>query len=218
MTGRILIVSRSIEERREGRTDGCIYPLVPARRLYALGSPRGSSCVSFVDCLGALRERNTGSYYAKRVSWRELCESEKEREEERPRGGKMKKRIGSADGGRYRERDVLRKEKKERDVCPKKTERKDRDPRERRKPVPFLRNAFRLERTVLGSSLSLPIDTTYYVLSFPARGVPESSFQRVQGQDGGEGKRRAESMAISDVDGGTRESRIQEGRRHSNCN
>lgn len=64
-----------------------VYPstVVPVRRLYALGSPRGSSCVSFVDCLGALRERNTGSYYAKRVSWRELCERVREgdRREER---------------------------------------------------------------------------------------------------------------------------------------
>lgn len=56
----------------------------------AIVRPRESSWlfvrVSFVDCLGALRERNTGSYYAKRVSWRELCERAREGEREEKRG------------------------------------------------------------------------------------------------------------------------------------
>lgn len=87
--------------------------------------------------------------------------------------------------------------RKGRTKCPRKTKRKDRDPRDRRKPASFLRDAFRLERTVLGPSLSLPLDTTYYVLSSPAHKAPEPSLPHVQGRDGGGGRPRGESMAVS---------------------
>lgn len=75
------IISASLE--KNGRT--VAYPLIP----YALGNPRGSPWRHFVDRLGALRERNTGSYHAKRVPWCELRETGRKRDKrknKRPRG------------------------------------------------------------------------------------------------------------------------------------
>lgn len=77
------IISASLEKRRT-----VAYPLIPARS-YALGKPRGSPWRHFVDRLGALRERNTGSYHAKRVPWCELRETGRKRDRrknKRPRG------------------------------------------------------------------------------------------------------------------------------------
>lgn len=88
------IISASLEKRRT-----VAYPLIPARS-YALGNPRGSPWRHFVGRLGALRERNTGSYHAKRVPWCEL----------RGTGRKRDKRKNKRKSGIKREREKERKE------------------------------------------------------------------------------------------------------------
>lgn len=79
------IISAGLVKRRT-----VAYPLIPARS-YALGNPRGSPWRHFVDRLGALRERNTGSYHAKRVPWCELRETGRKRDK---RKKKIKERTG----------------------------------------------------------------------------------------------------------------------------
>lgn len=86
------IISAGLVKRRT-----VAYPLIPARS-YALGNPRGSPWRHFVDRLGALRERNTGSYHAKRVPWCELRETERKRDKrkknKRKNGVKRERKKG----------------------------------------------------------------------------------------------------------------------------
>lgn len=96
------IISASLEKRRT-----VAYPLIPARS-YALGNPRGSPWRHFVDRLGALRERNTGSYHAKRDPWCELRETGRKRDKrknKRQSGVKREKeqREGEGTSGGRRE-------------------------------------------------------------------------------------------------------------------
>lgn len=90
------IISASLVKRRT-----VAYPLIPARS-YALGNPRGSPWRHLVDRLGALRERNTGSYHAKRVPWCEL------RETGRKRDGRKNKRKNGIKRKREREKEGRR--------------------------------------------------------------------------------------------------------------
>lgn len=88
------IISASLEKRRT-----VAYPLIPARS-YALGNPRGSPWRHFVDRLGALRERNTGSYHAKRVPWCELRGTGRKRDKRKNKRKSGIKRKRGKKGGR----------------------------------------------------------------------------------------------------------------------
>lgn len=116
---------KGASSRREFReeTDSSI-----SARFGVIVRPRESSWLfvrHFMDRLGALRERNTGSHYAKRVPWRELRETGRKRD----RGGEKRKNKERR-GGEGEPRERLEKERgrrqkrgRERTKYPRETER-----------------------------------------------------------------------------------------------
>jgi hypothetical protein len=95
-----------------------------------------------MDRLGALRERNTGSHYAKRVPWRELRETGRKRD----RGGEKRKNKGRWGWGKGTGRTSRERGREETEERRRKDEISEGDRKDRDQGNRHLRDALRLER------------------------------------------------------------------------